>query len=53
MSNDRTKVYFVHGGGGIATLHHYGTPTLPERQLLSITSVDQRMIKDIIVKALA
>ncbi len=46
-------MYFVHGGGGIATLHHYGTPTLPERQLLGITPTDQKVIEDIVVKALA
>ena len=52
-SNDGAKVYFGNGGGGIASLHHYGTPTLPERQLLGITPADQKMIVEIMVKALA
>ena len=52
-TNDGAKVYFGNGGAGIAILHHYGTPTLPERQLLDITLSDQNMIEEIVVKALA
>ena len=51
-TNDGAKVYFGNGGGGIAPLHHYGTPILPERQLLGITDTDQKVVEDIVVKAL-